>query len=180
MALITRLTRLFRADAHAVLDRLEEPEVLLRQAVREMEEETARNVQVLKALELEQEQTRRHVSEIETSLAGIAGELDLCFAADNHNLVRILLRRRLEGERLAQHLSQRLARQSADILQRRGALDEQRQRLEGMRQKAAIFDVESPANKSAASDAWSTPDIAVSEDDIDLALLREHQRRKAS
>ena len=34
MAIVTRLTRLFRADAHAVLDRLEEPEVLLRQAVR--------------------------------------------------------------------------------------------------------------------------------------------------
>jgi phage shock protein A len=178
MALITRLTRLFRADAHAALDRLEEPEILLRQAVREMEEETARSTQVLKALELEQEHTRRHIGEIESSLAGIAGELDLCFAADNHNLVRILLRRRLEGERLAQHLGQRLARQSADILQRRGALDEQRQRLEGMRQKAAIFDVESTAEKPDAG--RTIPDIAVSEDDIDLALLREHQRRKAS
>ncbi len=39
MALITRVSRLFQADFHAVLDRIEEPEVLLRQAVREMEEE---------------------------------------------------------------------------------------------------------------------------------------------
>lgn len=178
MALITRLTRLFRADAHAVLDRLEEPDVLLRQAVREMEEEAARNAQALKALELEHEHTRRRIGEIESSLSGMAGELDLCFAADNHNLVRILLRRRLEGERLAQHLGQRLARQSADILQRRGALDDQRQRLEGMRQKAAIFDVESSVEKTDAG--WAAPDIAVSEDDIDLALLREQQRRKAS
>ena len=177
MALITRLSRLFRADAHAVLDRLEEPELLLRQAVREMEEQTARNTQALKALELDQEHTRRHIGEIEASLAGIAGELDLCFAADNHTLVRILLRRRLEGERLAQHLGQRLARQSADILQRRGALDDQRQRLEGMRQKAAIFDSES---NTSNADSWTTPDIAISEDDIDLALLREQQRRKAS
>ena len=178
MALITRLTRLFRADAHAVLDRLEEPEVLLRQAVREMEEEAARHAQALKALELDQEHTRRQIGEIESSLAGIAGELDLCFAAENHNLVRILLRRRLEGERVAQHLCQRLDRQSADILQRRSALDDQRQRLDGMRQKAAIFDVEAATEKSEA--AWNTPDIAVSEDDIDLALLREQQQRKAS
>ena len=41
MALITRVSRLFQADFHAVLDRIEEPEVLLRQAVREMEEELA-------------------------------------------------------------------------------------------------------------------------------------------
>jgi phage shock protein A len=178
MALINRLTRLFRADAHAVLDRLEEPDVLLRQAVREMEEEAARNGQALKALELEQEHTRRYIGEIESSLSAIAGELDLCFAAGNQNLVRILLRRRLEGERLTQHLSQRLSRQSADISQRRSALDDQRQRLEGMRQKAAIFDVDAAAEKSDAT--WNTPDIAVSEDDIDLALLREQQQRKAS
>jgi phage shock protein A len=178
MALITRLTRLFRADAHAVLDRLEEPQVLLRQAVREMEEEVACNAQVLKALELEHEHTRRQMGEMQSSLSRIAGELDLCFAADSSNLVRILLRRRLEGERLVQHLGQRLSRQSADIVQRRSALDEQRQRLEGMRQKAAIFDVDAAAEKSDA--AWNTPDIAVSEDDIDLALLREQQQRKAS
>ena len=41
MALITRVARLFRADLHAVLDRIEEPDVLLKQAVREMEEELA-------------------------------------------------------------------------------------------------------------------------------------------
>ena len=178
MALVTRLTRLFRADAHAVLDRLEEPAVLLRQAVREMDEEVARNAQALKALELDHEQTRTRIAQIEASLTGIAGELDLCFAADNHNLVRTLLRRRLEGERLAKHLTQRLMRLAADIAQRRSALEDQRQRLEGMRQKAAIFDIESDIDKSDAT--GGTPDIAVSEDDIDLALLREQQRRKAS
>jgi phage shock protein A len=178
MALVTRLTRLFRADAHAVLDRLEEPAVLLRQAVREMDEEVARNAQALKALELDHEHTRARIAQIEASLTGIAGELDLCFAADNHNLVRTLLRRRLEGERLAKHLTQRLMRLAADIAQRRSALEDQRQRLEGMRQKAAIFDIESDIDKSDAT--GGTPDIAVSEDDIDLALLREQQRRKAS
>ena len=178
MALVTRLTRLFRADAHAVLDRLEEPDILLRQAVREMEDEVVRNAHALKALELDHEQTRACIAQIESSLSGIAGELDLCFAADNQNLVRSLLRRRLQGERLAKHLNQRLVGLSDDIAQRRSALDDQRQRLEGMRQKAAIFDVESGADKSEA--AWSGPDIAVSEDDIDLALLREQQRRRAS
>ena len=37
MALITRISRLFTADFHAVLDRIEEPDVLLKHAIREME-----------------------------------------------------------------------------------------------------------------------------------------------
>ena len=37
MALVTRLSRLFQADFHAVLDRIEEPDLQLRQAVREMQ-----------------------------------------------------------------------------------------------------------------------------------------------
>ena len=45
MALITRVSRLFQADFHAVLDRIEDPEALLRQAVREMEEELAHDEQ---------------------------------------------------------------------------------------------------------------------------------------
>ena len=56
MALITRVSRLFRADFHAVLDRIEEPDVLLKQAVREMEEDIARDEQRGKALTHEQGQ----------------------------------------------------------------------------------------------------------------------------
>ena len=36
MALINRMSRLFTADIHAVLDRIEEPNVLLKHAIREM------------------------------------------------------------------------------------------------------------------------------------------------
>ena len=65
MALITRVSRLFRADLHAVLDRIEEPDVLLRQAVREMEEALARDEQRLKALNYERVQLLSRESEIE-------------------------------------------------------------------------------------------------------------------
>ena len=41
MELINRIARLFKADFHAVLDQIEEPEALLRQAIRDMEDELA-------------------------------------------------------------------------------------------------------------------------------------------
>ncbi len=36
MAIFTRLARLLRADLHALLDRMEAPDVLLQQSLREM------------------------------------------------------------------------------------------------------------------------------------------------
>ncbi len=70
MALITRVTRLFTADMHAVLDRLEEPDVLLRQAVREMHEVLASDRQQLRALR--GESTRLETRIDDTARAQIA------------------------------------------------------------------------------------------------------------
>ena len=99
MALITRVSRLFQADFHAVLDRIEEPEVLLRQAVREMEEELARDEQRSKMLTHEQRQLVTRETGLKQSLHDIDEELDTCFAAGNDELARACIRRKLEAQR---------------------------------------------------------------------------------
>ncbi len=65
MALITRMTRLFTADLHAVLDRLEEPDVLLKQALREMEDDVALREQRVRYLEHEREESTQHAYGLE-------------------------------------------------------------------------------------------------------------------
>ena len=55
MALINRVARLFKADFHAVLDQIEEPELLLKQAVREMEDELAESEQRIRVCTHDQE-----------------------------------------------------------------------------------------------------------------------------
>lgn len=176
MALLNRFARLLRADVHAVLDRLEEPEALLRQSLREMEEAFAAAAQTLKARELELRQAQSRRLDVDAALARISGEFDLAFGAGNDTLMRTLLRRRLEHDRLARHLDQRRTALEDDVAERRRMLDEQRQRLDALRQKAALFDVE-PA---AAVDATAAPgDFAVTDEDVELALLRERQQRGA-
>jgi len=107
MALITRVSRLFQADFHAVLDRIEEPEAILRQAVREMEEELARDEQRSTMLQQEQRQLLSRETGIEQSLQDIEEELGACFAAGNDDLARACIRRRLEARRLARNLSRK-------------------------------------------------------------------------
>ena len=176
MAIVNRITRLFTADVHAVLDKLEEPEAQLRQAIREMEAALAEQSQQLKALELDRELVRRRSGEVERSLAGVREEIELSFAAGNEALVRTCLRRRLEGERLQRLLEQRAALLTQQIEAATPVLEQQRERLESMRQKAALFDVETSC-ANADGTRWNTGDCGVSEADIDLALLRERQRR---
>ena len=53
MALITRVTRLFAADMNAVIDQIEEPEMMLKQSLREMQETLAVSEQRLKNLQLQ-------------------------------------------------------------------------------------------------------------------------------
>lgn len=173
MPIMTRLSRLLRADVHAVLDALEEPEALLRQAVREMDEELTQALREQEALELERKQLGRRQGVLEHDLAKIEPELNLCFEADNEALARTLLRRRLEGERLLSRLRARADALEAELGERARSLAERRERLEAMRQKAALFDAE-PAREDAQGLE------RVSEDDVELALLREKQQRRSS
>lgn len=175
MPLIDRVTRLFRADLHAVIDRIEEPDVLLRQALREMEEELAQSAARLKATQLEREQLQRRARDVEHSLAGIGGELDLCFAADNEALVRTLLRRRLEGERLLQALRQRETACARRWTEESTRQAERQRELEQLRQRAALLQ---SSEESCEHPPRFGDELSVSEADVDLALLREREARR--
>ena len=58
------------------------PDVLLKQAVREMEEELARDEQRLKLMKHEQSQFNSHEDELELALKEIEAEMDICFESD--------------------------------------------------------------------------------------------------
>jgi phage shock protein A len=182
MALITRVSRLFRADVNAVLDRMEEPELLLKQAVREMEEAQDRDEQRAKLLALEIQQIASRRSDLEQRLGETVEELDLCFDTENEALARVLLKRNLETERFAKFLGrkQEELRIAADELKRR--IDENSSRLESMRQKAALLATEEPGDDVASG--WAEPEFtrqfAVSDEDVELAFLRERQKRTPS
>ena len=176
MALITRVSRLFQADFHAVLDRIEEPGVLLRQAVREMEEELARDEQRSKVLTHEQRQIATRETELEQVLLDIEEELDTCFAAGNDDLARACIRRRLETQRLGKSFTRKRRAISETLAELNTGLRENRARLESMRQKAELLAGENVRH----ADDWSTPDVSVRDEDVEVAFLREKQHRSRS
>lgn len=182
MALITRVSRLFRADVNAVLERMEEPALLLRQAVREMEEALERDEQRARLLAPELQRIAARQGELARSVAEIGDELDFCFDTGNDALARVLLKRRLEIERFVKFLNRRHEelRGAADELKQR--IDHNRSRLENMRQKAELLVDQDAADEAAGG--WSDPEFVrrftVSDDDVELAFLREQRKRVRS
>ncbi len=178
MALLNRITRLFRADMHAVLDRVEEPGILLRQAIREMEEAQAAEERRLRLAKQDQAQQGTRITELERSLERIAQELDLCFTAGNDDLARTLIRRRLETERHLRFLTGRRDSLQNQVTALASRLDQNRARLESMRQKAELLrEDDAPA---APEEPWGVPEFSIREADVEVAFLREKQRRSPS
>ena len=178
MALLNRITRLFRADMHAVLDRVEEPGVLLRQAIREMEEAQAAEERRLRLAKQDQVQLSTRVTELEHSLERVAEELDLCFTAGNDDLARTLIRRRLETQRHLRFLTGKRESLQNQVTALASRLDENRVRLDSMRQKAQLLredDAPAPPEES-----WGVPEFGIGEADVEVAFLREKQRRNPS
>ena len=108
MALITRISRLFQADVHAVLDRIEEPVAVLRQAVREMEEALRDDERQLKLLVHEAGQLEKRGDDLKESLLQIEDELEICFYHEKDELARTLIRRKLESEQFQKSIIRQL------------------------------------------------------------------------
>jgi len=184
MALINRISRLFKADFHAVLDHIEEPEQLLKQAIRDMEDDLATTEQRVTLCAHDQEALSVRRSELEDKLSEIDEQLDLCFESEKDDLAKNLIRKKLEAERLLKRLHAKYAANEKYLAGQRTMLDENRSTLEGLRQKAELFTQRRPAPAGGGSEfddiAWMAREMSVGDDEVEVAFLREKSRRMAS
>ena len=182
MALITRVSRLFRADLHAVLDRIEEPATLLRQAIREMEEQLAADQRQLSSLDHDRSLLVSREHELARSTSELAEELDVCFEAGQDDLSRALIKRKLEYQRQSKQLASRLVEITHALEGYKIRTEENRARLEHMRRKAELLvdeeDHRFPGNERSQLDP--SQEHMVTSEDIEVAFLREKQRRMRS
>ncbi len=184
MALINRISRLFKADFHAVLDQIEEPEQLLKQAIRDMEDDLANTEQRIAVCTHDQDALSVRKSELESSIAEIDTQLDLCFQSEKDNLAKSLIRKKLEAERLLKRLSAKHVANAKYLDEQQTMLDEHQATLESLRQKAELFAQRTPAYAGGNSEfddiAWMKREMTVGDDEVEIAYLREKEIRSSS
>lgn len=179
MAILNRVSRLLAADIHAVIDRLEEPQAQLQQAVREMQQLTA---------QLEQEQQRSTAmlhnlteqrQKLITQLTTIHQELELCLDAAEEQLARAVVRRSLQLDALLEQTNAELQRTQAQHHKRAELLAEHQTQLEALTAQAQLLEVslrDAPTTYGAANLTGNS----ITEAQIDIALLAHQQRRSRS
>lgn len=174
MALITRITRLFRADMHAVLDRIEEPEAILKQSIREMDAAIEQDQVQMKTLRHESIKINDRLKELDRSHEQLNHELEICFEHQNEMLARKIIRRRLEVQHYAQMLTDKQEKIKININDIKSRLDENLIRTETIKQKLEMISIHT--SPKIQNEAYSG-DIVISDDEVEIAFLRERQQR---
>jgi len=174
MALITRLARLWRSDINAKLDSQDAPDLVLAQAVREMEQAIDTDRRAHSRIRAEIERLDARAGTCAEALAQAETALEDCLAEDRDDLARPLIRRRLETEREVRQLERRrtgLASESEHLAQR---IAERQSSLLELRSRAALY-AEAEAEPQPAEPV-PTP-APIRDDEVEIQLLQAKRRR---
>ncbi len=174
MTLMMRITRLFRADMHGLLDLLEEPEAVLKQAIRDMESEIEQGQLALAERRQREAKLRGAATHLESSISTLEGQIEIAFEAQNDDLARTFIRKRLETE----HRLQVTLRTVADIA---AETDTMQNRIH--EQKAQLDAIVDQMPHDAGEQSHTGPPVGaaapsgVAEEDVEAAFLREKRKR---
>ena len=165
MSIFDRFTTTLKADAHGVIDALEDRTLLLRQYVREAEAELMRKRGQLQALELDQRTLDRDTKRAESQLLELESDAELALRAGNDELARHTLKRllALRARNRRQHeRREELASQRRELEQK---LTEQSERYELMKERVNAELARSGTGCELDADV-------ISDEQVELELLR--------
>ena len=156
---------------------------MLKQAIRDMEDELASTEQRIILCASDQETLLDSKTELEGSVAEIKEQLDLCFESGKDDLAKSLIRKKLETERFLKRLNSKHTADEKYLAEQRKVLDENRATLDGLRQKAELVAQRAPVNagRSIGNDiSWTSREMSVGDDEVEVAFLREKSLRSPS
>lgn len=180
MALLQRLSRLITADVHAVLDTIESPSTLIKQALREMESKIIEKDQQVDSLEEELNRIHASAEQLKHTIDAIDKDISLCFDNKNFELAKKTLKKKLVLEKRQNLLNQneRLIysnkeREESLLKAFQKKYEEIEQEAELIFEQEKLFQTPSTTSGHASDSEW-----VVSEEELEIAFLKEKQCRE--
>ncbi len=181
MGIMTRFIRLCKADIHGVMDQMEDKGLLLKQNLRDMQEELDRKDARLAGMLASREELERERERRSREYEALEQDLALAIDREKDDIARTLIRKMrtlaLHRDELGRH-AQALNR---DVAQLQAVLDEQRLLYEQLRMKASehVHRVERQQREKAICG-----DIPINfcseppEAEVELELMRRKEAQK--
>ncbi len=172
MRVFERIGRMLRADAHGVMDQLEERSLLLKQHLREAEIEVARKRGSLDALDDERRLMADQGRRLEAEVSRLDEDVEIARSGDDPSLARFAIRRWLPQSNALRELFER-ARQ----------LDQQRARLADKLESQEVdlaalrLRVRSALARPSPEPVTQRPEYVVTDEEVDLELARRRERQ---
>lgn len=177
MSILKRFTHLLKAEAHGVIDILEDPHETLKQAIREMEEAMQERERELQGYEAERAAAREQHSQLSKELERVNEQIGVCLDTNNEDLARSAMRKRLGITKASQLIEERAKDLTGLCAKGSESLARDKERLQAIRDKAKLFAAPLTSGTHAAN---PLREDFITEHEVELALLEEKQRRANS
>ena len=175
MGLLTRLSTLAKADAHGVVDALEDKALVLRQQVREAAAELDRKRCRIDALVAEDKDLHAEAERIRARKTALEDDVELALAGDQDDLARYAIKKLLPLRHGIAEIERRLealADERTDLEQR---LAEQEAEFELLESRVKGY-LARQSDSDGGVRAFT--DLAVTDQDVELEPLRRRSTRE--
>ena len=138
--------------------------------------------QRIRCLHQEQHQLSVKEDDIEQALSSLDEEMDICFASGKDELARKLVKRKLEAQFQLKRVAVSHRAGGTTLAELQTAVAEHHTHLDIMRQKAELLleRNESGASLPGRRGEFVPGECTIKEEDVELAFIREQQRRSQS
>ncbi len=172
MKLLERMTTLLKADAHGVLESLEERSLLLKQYVREAEIELNCKRARLEAVRDEEKRLREALARQADTIRGLDEDIGLALAGGRDDLARFAIRRLLPLRQDETALRAQLAQRGAEAQALAERLAAQESQFEALRTRVRV-ELAHGGDEDAAP-PWAC-EAVVADEEVELELMRRRQ-----
>lgn len=176
MTIITRFIRLCKADIHGVMDHLEDKELLLKQYLRDMEDDLNAEKTRLGQLTAANEGSRRFFGKYENEIARIEDEIETAIQKEKDDIARFLIRKSRPYMQMRNQTSRQMEAAEDEISQLKTRIEQRQAQLKDIQRRAREYS----ETIKAGTDLFDIGDVenddAFTEEEIELELFRRKEK----
>ncbi len=175
MGIMTRFTRLFKADIHGVMDQIENKGLILKQCLREMEESLAKKQGQLNQLKTALDEIRNETRQLDREREKIELDLTTAIEKDKDDIARLLIKKRMKTDqqldtaaRNAESIENRMTVLSENTEAQKHQYAEMQLRSEIWFQKSEHRKWEDYSSDMIPKASWNS----ISDEEVELELIK--------